>query len=302
MGKSKTVSIKDTIVGNLIHGKNDVTCGGLLNEPLHKLSEKANKEYVEIKLDELKAIDDVGGDIKYEEPLYYPSVLQKDKKIKYGDKCYQVQQDSNLFIDYSKLNVGEVSYNDLLGLFNETGCYVPDSIVDFFSGTMYSDGFNIILPKSKTESEQNLYKLFDFETFIDDKTMIETVVGSHFKNDIVNDSYVVASINSAIINSKNKKERGIKPKHLLLNLLSMAFCDGISEKEAKAIRYFASELNIDDCIDEFSQSILALSEIENQQKFMTDSNRQYYLIKENLEQLQLRRDVISTNLQSLIDD
>ena len=174
MGKSKTVSIKDTIVGNLIHGKNDVTCGGLLNEPLHKLSEKANKEYVETKLDELKAIDDVGGDIKYEEPLYYPSVLQKDKKIKYGDKCYQVQQDSNLFIDYSKLNVGEVSHNDLLGLFNETGLYVPDSIVDFFSGTMYSDGFNIILPKSKTEGEQNLYNLFDFETFIDDNSIIVT--------------------------------------------------------------------------------------------------------------------------------
>ena len=156
-----------------------------------------------------------------------------------------------------------------------------------------------------SQQEQNMFenigKQID-ETFIDDKTMIETVVGSHFKNDIDNDSYVVASINSAIINSKNKKKRGIKPKHLLLNLLSMAFCDGISEKEAKAIRYFASELNIDDCIDEFSQSILALSEIENQQKFMTDSNRQYYLIKENLEQLQLRRDVISTNLQSLIDD
>ena len=156
-----------------------------------------------------------------------------------------------------------------------------------------------------SQQEQNMFenigKQID-ETFIDDKTMIETVVGSHFKNDIDNDSYVVASINSAIINSKNKKERGIKPKHLLLNLLSMAFCDGISEKEAKAIRYFASELNIDDCIDEFSQSILALSEIENLQKFMTDSNRQYYLIKENLEQLQLRRDVISTNLQSLIDD
>ena len=156
-----------------------------------------------------------------------------------------------------------------------------------------------------SQQEQNMFenigKQID-ETFIDDKTMIETVVGSHFKNDIDNDSYVVASIKSAIINSKNKKERGIKPKHLLLNLLSMAFCDGISEKEAKAIRYFASELNIDDCIDEFSQSILALSEIENQQKFMTDSNRQYYLIKENLEQLQLRRDVISTNLQSLIDD
>ena len=156
-----------------------------------------------------------------------------------------------------------------------------------------------------SQQEQNMFenigKQID-ETFIDDKTMIETVVGSHFKNDIHNDSYVVASINSAIINSKNKKERGIKPKHLLLNLLSMAFCDGISEKEAKAIRYFASELNIDDCIDEFSQSILALSEIENQQKFMTDSNRQYYLIKKNLEQLQLRRDVISTNLQSLIDD
>ena len=156
-----------------------------------------------------------------------------------------------------------------------------------------------------SQQEQNMFenigKQID-ETFIDDKTMIETVVGSHFKNDIDNDSYVVASINSAIINSKTKKERGIKPKHLLLNLLSMAFCDGISEKEAKAIRYFASELNIDDCIDEFSQSILALSEIENQQKFMTDSNRQYYLIKENLEQLQLRRDVISTNLQSLIDD
>ena len=156
-----------------------------------------------------------------------------------------------------------------------------------------------------SQQEQNMFenigKQID-ETFIDDKTMIETVVGSHFKNDIDNDSYVVASINSAIINSKNKKERGIKPKHLLLNLLSMAFCDGISEKEAKAIRYFASELNIDDCIDEFSQSILALSEIENQQKFMTDSNRQYYLIKENLEQLQLRRDVISTNLQSLIDE
>ena len=156
-----------------------------------------------------------------------------------------------------------------------------------------------------SQQEQNMFenigKQID-ETFIDDKTMIETVVGSHFKNDIDNDSYVVASINSAIINSKNKKERGIKPKHLLLNLLSMAFCDGISEKEAKAIRYFASELNIDDCIDEFSQSILALSEIENQQKFMTDSNRQSYLIKENLEQLQLRRDVISTNLQSLIDD
>ena len=60
-----------------------------------------------------------------------------------------------------------------------------------------------------SQQEQNMFenigKQID-ETFIDDKTMIETVVGSHFKNDIDNDSYVVASINSAIINSKNKKE------------------------------------------------------------------------------------------------
>lgn len=172
MGKIKNISIKDILVGNTLHGKNDVTCGGLLNEPEHKLSEKADKEYVNIKLNEVNTIDDVGGDITYEEPLYYPSVIQKGKKIKYNNQCYEVQKDNELVIDYSKLNAGLVQYNDILNLFNENGCYVPETAVEFISGEMYSDGFGLILPKVKESGTQNVYNLFDFNTFIDDDSLI----------------------------------------------------------------------------------------------------------------------------------
>ena len=230
----------------------------------------------------------------YDKAVHFDPNQAKQDVVQLAKDTKQKMEQFNKNVKENKKRVKEIIQQKEYEEFQIT---VVDSLQIIYA-IMKADGE---LSQQEQNMFENIGKQID-ETFIDDKTMIETVVGSHFKNDIDNDSYVVASINSAIINSKNKKERGIKPKHLLLNLLSMAFCDGISEKEAKAIRYFASELNIDDCIDEFSQSILALSEIENQQKFMTDSNRQYYLIKENLEQLQLRRDVISTNLQSLIDD
>ena len=230
----------------------------------------------------------------YDKAMHFDPNQAKQDVVQMAKDTKQKMEQFNKNVKENKKRVKEIIQQKEDEEFQIT---VVDSLQIIYA-IMKADGE---LSQQEQNMFENIGKQID-ETFIDDKTMIETVVGSHFKNDIDNDSYVVASINSAIINSKNKKERGIKPKHLLLNLLSMAFCDGISEKEAKAIRYFASELNIDDCIDEFSQSILALSEIENQQKFMTDSNRQYYLIKENLEQLQLRRDVISTNLQSLIDD
>ncbi|MGM9943141.1 MAG: hypothetical protein ACI31Q_03510 [Erysipelotrichaceae bacterium] len=230
----------------------------------------------------------------YDKAIHFDPNQAKQDVVQMAKDTKQKMEQFNKNVKENKKRVKEIIQQKEDEEFQIT---VVDSLQIIYA-IMKADGE---LSQQEQNMFENIGKQID-ETFIDDKTMIETVVDSHFKNDIDNDSYVVASINSAIINSKNKKERGIKPKHLLLNLLSMAFCDGISEKEAKAIRYFASELNIDDCIDEFSQSILALSEIENQQKFMTDSNRQYYLIKENLEQLQLRRDVISTNLQSLIDD
>ncbi len=230
----------------------------------------------------------------YDKAIHFDPNQAKQDVVQMAKDTKQKMEQFNKNVKENKKRVKEIIQQKEDEEFRIT---VVDSLQIIYA-IMKADGE---LSQQEQNMFENIGKQID-ETFIDDKTMIETVVGSHFKNDIDNDSYVVASINSAIINSKNKKERGIKPKHLLLNLLSMAFCDGISEKEAKAIRYFASELNIDDCIDEFSQSILALSEIENQQKFMTDSNRQYYLIKENLEQLQLRRDVISTNLQALIDD
>lgn len=230
----------------------------------------------------------------YDKAIHFDPNQAKQDVVQMAKDTKQKMEQFNKNVKENKKRVKEIIQQKEDEEFQIT---VVDSLQIIYA-IMKADGE---LSQQEQNMFENIGKQID-ETFIDDKTMIETVVGSHFKNDIDNDSYVVASINSAIINSKNKKERGIKPKHLLLNLLSMAFCDGISEKEAKAIRYFASELNIDDCIDEFSQSILALSEIENQQKFMTDSNRQYYLIKENLEQLQLRRDVISTNLQSLIDE
>lgn len=230
----------------------------------------------------------------YDKAIHFDPNQAKQDVVQMAKDTKQKMEQFNKNVKENKKRVKEIIQQKEDEEFQIT---VVDSLQIIYA-IMKADGE---LSQQEQNMFENIGKQID-ETFIDDKTMIETVVGSHFKNDIDNDSYVVASINSAIINSKNKKERGIKPKHLLLNLLSMAFCDGISEKEAKAIRYFASELNIDDCIDEFSQSILALSEIENQQKFMTDSNRQYYLIKENLEQLQLRRDVISTNLQALIDD
>lgn len=230
----------------------------------------------------------------YDKAIHFDPNQAKQDVVQMAKDTKQKMEQFNKNVKENKKRVKEIIQQKEDEEFQIT---VVDSLQIIYA-IMKADGE---LSQQEQNMFENIGKQID-ETFIDDKTMIETVVGSHFKNDIDNDSYVVASINSAIINSKNKKERGIKPKHLLLNLLSMAFCDGISEKEAKAIRYFASELNIDDCIDEFSQSILALSEIENQQNFMTDSNRQYYLIKENLEQLQLRRDVISTNLQSLIDE
>lgn len=230
----------------------------------------------------------------YDKAMHFDPNQAKQDVVQMAKDTKQKMEQFNKNVKENKKRVKEIIQQKEDEEFQIT---VVDSLQIIYA-IMKADGE---LSQQEQNMFENIGKQID-ETFIDDKTMIETVFGSRFKNDIDNDSYVVASINSAIINSKNKKERGIKPKHLLLNLLSMVFCDGISEKEAKAIRYFASELNIDDCIDEFSQSILALSEIENQQKFMTDSNRQYYLIKENLEQLQLRRDVISTNLQSLIDD
>ena len=40
---SKTIDIKDIVVSNQTHGVEDITCGGSLNNPIHKLSKKIEK-------------------------------------------------------------------------------------------------------------------------------------------------------------------------------------------------------------------------------------------------------------------
>jgi hypothetical protein len=96
----------------------------------------------------------------------------------------------------------------------------------------------------------------------------------------------------------------IDRKILLWNLVVIAYSDGeYSVDEGKIIRFVARTLGVDRAfIPEMESSIQALMAIENEEKFLKESDRRYGKIEAELNELTDRKNTIKQGIHALILD
>ena len=94
----------------------------------------------------------------------------------------------------------------------------------------------------------------------------------------------------------------ITPRLLLWNMLTIAYCDGdYAEQERRLLKCVVRKLNIDKAVFlEMENSILTVSELENELQWIKTTDRPYLQIEEMVNRINHRRDTIFESVMALI--
>ena len=106
----------------------------------------------------------------------------------------------------------------------------------------------------------------------------------------------------ALLSSQKTEGAAISPKHLVWNLLSIAYSDGkYDDAERRFLKYIVRKLNIDKAVFlEMESSILTLMDIERELTWIKTTNRPYLTIESMVNELSDRKNVISESILDLI--
>lgn len=106
----------------------------------------------------------------------------------------------------------------------------------------------------------------------------------------------------ALLSSQKTEGAAISPKHLVWNLLSIAYSDGkYDDAERRVLKYIVRKLNIDKAVFlEMESSILTLMDIERELTWIKTTNRPYLTIESMVNELSDRKNVISESILDLI--
>lgn len=94
----------------------------------------------------------------------------------------------------------------------------------------------------------------------------------------------------------------ITPRLLLWNMLTIAYCDGeYAEQERRLLKCVVRKLNIDKAVFlEMENSILTVSELENELQWIKTTDRPYLQIETMVNRINHRRDTIFESVMALI--
>ena len=106
----------------------------------------------------------------------------------------------------------------------------------------------------------------------------------------------------ALLSSQKAEGASISPKHLVWNLLSVAYSDEkYKDAERRFLKYVVRKLNIDKAVFlEMESSILTLMDIERELAWIKTTNRPYLTIETMVNELADRKDVIFKSVLDLI--
>lgn len=105
-----------------------------------------------------------------------------------------------------------------------------------------------------------------------------------------------------LLEDNDKKDKTIKPIHLLWDLMVVAHSDEeYSDTEAKLVRFVIKQLAVEDSLAlELEHTYHALLAINKEEEYLKQSNRQYKLIEEKLNELSNRKAVLMQSVYDLI--
>lgn len=100
----------------------------------------------------------------------------------------------------------------------------------------------------------------------------------------------------------NPEEPVISPKHLVWDLLSVAYSDGqYNDAERRFLKYIVRKLDIDKAVFlEMESSMLTIMDIERELTWVKTTNRPYLVIEAMVNELLVREKVVSESIVSLI--
>lgn len=106
----------------------------------------------------------------------------------------------------------------------------------------------------------------------------------------------------ALLSSQQTGGASISPKHLVWNLLSVAYSDGeYDDAERRFLKYIVRKLNIDKAVFlEMESSMLTLMDIERELAWIKTTNRPYLTIEAMVNELADRKNVIFESVLDLI--
>lgn len=106
----------------------------------------------------------------------------------------------------------------------------------------------------------------------------------------------------ALLSSQETEGASISPKHLVWNLLSVAYSDEkYNDAERRFLKYVVRKLNIDKAVFlEMESSILTLMDIERELAWIKTTNRPYLTIESMVNELADRKNVIFESVLDLI--
>ena len=106
----------------------------------------------------------------------------------------------------------------------------------------------------------------------------------------------------ALLSSQNAEEAAISPKHLVWDLLSVAYSDEkYNDAERRFLKFIVRKLNIDKAVFlEMESSMLTLMDIERELAWIKTTDRPYLTIEAMVNELANRKNVISQSILDLI--
>ena len=158
------------------------------------------------------------------------------------------------------------------------------------------------MEKSITAKKKNLELDPDFsnskEQIIQEcQTALDKVIDPEDYYDALQDG-----AEEALLSSQKAEEASISPKHLVWNLLSVAYSDEkYNDAERRFLKYVVRKLNIDKAVFlEMESSILTLMDIERELAWIKTTNRPYLTIESMVNKLADRKNVIFESVLDLI--
>lgn len=113
---------------------------------------------------------------------------------------------------------------------------------------------------------------------------------------------LVDGIKKALQNSNPTQDAFITPKHLLWNLMTVAYSDGeCAETEKRLIQAIAEELQIDKAVFlELESSLLTMLDLDKELEWIKTTERPYLVIEAMVNEIADRKDAVMQGVKSLI--
>ena len=129
------------------------------------------------------------------------------------------------------------------------------------------------------------------------KAQINKVIDEDDYYDVIQDG-----IEDALLFSLNAKDMVISSKHLLWNMMIMAYADDeYSEAERRIIKYVCRKLNVEkDVFLEMESTLLTLRDIQKEIDWIKTTDRPYLTIERVVKELENRVEVISEAVSALV--